>query len=114
VLPAPVLGGGCDLPFGCKPGEKSSDFRFAHISRVAFAVIKDETPNPFDIGLFAPKAVMAYAHFLAHTVQQSLLRHRNLLVPADYVMCYLIGYYVIEFRYVGFSDTLIVRFKPDN
>jgi hypothetical protein len=72
---------------------------------VALIVENNISLDPLDIGFLCSETIVSQAHFIAHTIEQSGLWHRNLLVPAVYEMCSPIDYYVIviEYKYAGIS-----------
>jgi hypothetical protein len=53
-----VLGGGGDVPFGCKVGDECLDFGGAHVLWVAFAVEEDVAFDPVFVGLFGAEGVV--------------------------------------------------------
>jgi hypothetical protein len=70
---------------------------------VALIVENNISFDPLDIGFLYSETIVSQAHFIVHTIEQSGLWHRNLLVPAAYEMCSPIDYYVIEYKYAGIS-----------
>jgi hypothetical protein len=50
--------------------EKGADFRRTHGGRMTFVLEEDKAPNPIDISLFGPDAVMFQANFLTYKVEE--------------------------------------------
>jgi hypothetical protein len=67
----PVLGRGCDLVLYGERRQEGRDLGGTHVDGVAFAVEEDEPPNPMDVGLLGPPAVMPGAYGLADPVEES-------------------------------------------
>ena len=65
-----VLSRSADMRFRRQTGQKHSNLRLAHLSRVTFVVEEDEAFDPVDIGFLSPWAVMPGADCLAHLVKE--------------------------------------------
>lgn len=51
-------------------GQKGFDLRLAHVARVAFAVVQDVAPNPVDVGIFGPVAIVERPQTVADLLEQ--------------------------------------------
>jgi hypothetical protein len=54
-------------------GQKPVDLRFSHLDRMPLAVEEDEAPDPRDVRLLGPQAVVAHAHGEANAVEKTRL-----------------------------------------
>ena len=64
------LGGGGHPPARGEMRDEGVDLGFAHFVGMPFAVEDDEPPDPADVGLFGPEAVVARAERGTHTVEE--------------------------------------------
>jgi hypothetical protein len=61
--------------FDRQPGEKRRDLRCAKLPRMPPAMEHDEAPDPMDIGVLGPPAVMSRADLGAHLLEKTRRRH---------------------------------------
>ena len=66
-----VLGGGADVAVDGQVGQELVDLGGPHRGRVADAVEEDEAPDPADVGVLGPGAVVPEADGLADAIQQA-------------------------------------------
>ncbi len=59
---------GGDVAVHGQRGDEAGDLRGAHLGRVALTVEEDVAPDPCDVGVFGPTAIVAGAQGGAHSV----------------------------------------------
>ena len=65
-----ILGRGRDLPVDRQMVEEGYDLSFSHLVGMPFAVEEDELPDPADVSLLRPDAVMKSADRVADPIEQ--------------------------------------------
>lgn len=65
-----ILGRGGDIPLDGQVGQERFQLGDAHLPGMALAVEEDESPDPIDVGIFRPDAVMQDADPIPHLVEQ--------------------------------------------
>jgi hypothetical protein len=66
-----ILCGRAHLPVHRKPGQEPLDLQGAHLGRMTLPVEEDEPPDPADVGLFRPAAVVTDPERRAHAIEKS-------------------------------------------
>ncbi len=65
-----VLGRRRDIPLDGQVSEERLELGCPHLLRMAFPMEEDEAPDPLDLGVFGPDAVVQDADPLAHAVEE--------------------------------------------
>src|SRR4051794_18783504 len=65
-----ILSRGSDVAIASQGGQKSCYLRFSHLGGVTFAVEKNVSPDPIDVGLLGSDAVMLQANDVADEIEQ--------------------------------------------
>jgi len=58
-----------DMSVYCKMREKGADFLLTHFVGMAFAMKKNEAPDPVDLSVFGADAVALYAQVAAYSIE---------------------------------------------